>query len=187
MPVTWAGLTPPYRTIVVDPPWPYEEGFPRGNTVAAPRATVSLPYSAMSVKDISALPVDRLAGPEAWLFLWTTNKYLPHAFDLVKTWGFRYTQTITWRKTGCPPPFVRSVAPQHSEFLLAAKRGKPHRLDAFPSSVIDGPSSPRAHSSKPAIIADHIERCCPGPYAELFARAPRLGWDHWGHGYEATA
>ena len=22
------------------------------------------------------------------------------------------------------------------------------------------------------------------PYVELFARQPRLGWDHWGHGYE---
>lgn len=29
----------------------------------------------------------------------------------------------------------------------------------------------------------------PWPYenVELFARAPRLGWDHWGHGYESGA
>jgi hypothetical protein len=24
------------------------------------------------------------------------------------------------------------------------------------------------------------------PYVELFARAPRLGWDSWGYGYESA-
>jgi len=26
-----------------------------------------------------------------------------------------------------------------------------------------------------------------GGSVELFARRPRLGWDHWGHGYEGQA
>ena len=185
--MTWADLTPPYRTVVADPPWEYDEGFPRGNTLAAARATVPLPYSAMTLDDLAALPVHALAGPDAWLFLWTTNKYLPASFDLLRRWGFRYTQALTWRKTGCPPPFVRSIAPQHSEFVLVAKRGIPDRLGAFPSSVVDGPASPRAHSAKPAAFGDLIEAACPGPYVELFARSPlpRLGF--LGHGYEATA
>gem|GEM_PF-4022641 len=33
-------------------------------------------------------------------------------------------------------------------------------------------------------MADYIERVSPGPYVELFARQPRLGWDAWGLGYE---
>lgn len=47
-------------------------------------------------------------------------------------------------------------------------------------------TAPRgAHSTKPPLFADLIERMSPGPYVELFARAPRLGWDHWGQGYES--
>lgn len=184
--MTWNGLSPPYRTIVADPPWPYEDGFPRGNTKAAARATVPLPYSAMELRNIARMPVGDLARENAWLFLWATNRYLRAAFDIMLVWGFRYTQTITWRKTGCPPPFVRSVAPQHSEFLLVGKRGTPERLQPFPSSVIDGPASPRIHSRKPDVFADLIEDCCTGPYVELFARAPRLGWDSWGYGYESA-
>lgn len=55
------------------------------------------------------------------------------------------------------------------------------------NDVADGSwftASRGAHSEKPALFADLIERMSPGPYVELFARQPRLGWDHWGHGYE---
>lgn len=42
------------------------------------------------------------------------------------------------------------------------------------------------HSVKPAAFMDIVEQVSPGPYVELFARAPRLGWDSWGHGYELS-
>jgi N6-adenosine-specific RNA methylase IME4 len=41
-----------------------------------------------------------------------------------------------------------------------------------------------AHSTKPPAALDTIEQVSPSPYVELFARQPRLGWDHWGWGYE---
>jgi hypothetical protein len=41
-----------------------------------------------------------------------------------------------------------------------------------------------AHSAKPPAFLDLVEQVSPGPYVELFARAPRLGWDSWGKGYE---
>lgn len=41
-----------------------------------------------------------------------------------------------------------------------------------------------AHSAKPKAFGDLVEQVSPGPYVELFARAPRLGWDSWGKGYE---
>ena len=43
------------------------------------------------------------------------------------------------------------------------------------------------HSEKPALFCDLIERMSPGPFVELFARSPRLGWDSWGYGYESEA
>lgn len=48
-------------------------------------------------------------------------------------------------------------------------------------------AKPYQHSLKPAAFLDAVERVSPGPYVELFARAPRLGWDSWGKGYEIRA
>lgn len=44
------------------------------------------------------------------LFLWTTNRYLGDSFDVLGAWGFRYRQTIVWRKTNAQP-VGGSVAP----------------------------------------------------------------------------
>ena len=169
-----------YRTIVADPPWTYEEGFPQGPARDAGHSTVKLPYPSMTVDEIAALDVDGLASRSAWLFVWTTNKYLPDTFPIIRAWGFTYTQTLTWRKTGCPSPFVRSVAPQHSEFLLVARRGDVSRDGAFPSSVIDAPAQSQ-HSRKPEVFMDWIEEVGQPPRLEMFSRRARLGWDTWGN------
>lgn len=180
---TLAALAPSvqkrYRTIVVDPPWPYEDGFPQGLARGVSRSTVPLPYAPMSIAEIRRLPVYALSERSAWLFLWTTNRYLPHAFPLIGAWGFEYRQTVTWRKTGCPSPFVTSLAPSHSEYLLIARAGGAERIGRFPSSVIDAPAQSR-HSAKPELFLDLIEQATPGPRVELFARRNRFGWDTWG-------
>lgn len=181
----FAELNPPYCTIVADPPWEYDEGFVRGTSRGVGRHDIPLPYSSMSVEEIAALPVRDLVGPDgAFLWLWTTNKYLPDAFDVIGAWGFRYRQTIVWRK-GDASPFVRAVAPNSAEYLLVARRGPVKRIGTAPSSVIDAVRG--AHSVKPDVFLDLIEQVSPGPYVELFARAPRLGWDSWGYGYEIGA
>ncbi len=174
-------LAPPtkYRTIVADPPWDYQDGFPQGPAHGSSRSTVPLPYASMSVDELLTLPVAHRTESGCWLFLWTTNRYLRPAFDIVRAWGFTYTQTITWRKTGCPSPFIRSVAPQHSEFLLAARRGEPARQGAFPSSVIDAPAQSQ-HSRKPEVFMDYIEQIGGEPRLEMFSRRARFGWDTWG-------
>ena len=169
-----------YRTIVADPPWPYKEGFPQGPARGTGRSTVPLPYAAMSLDEIKALPVHELAQKSSWLFLWTTNRYLPYAFPIIGAWGFEYRQTITWRKTGCPSPFVTCLAPSQSEYLLIARAGGAPRTGCFPSTVIDAPAQPR-HSAKPDLFLDLIERAVPGPRLEMFARRQRLGWDTWGN------
>jgi N6-adenosine-specific RNA methylase IME4 len=181
-----------YRTIVADPPWDYE-GFassPTPRKGAAQRVKVdALPYDAMSVEDICALPVAALADADARLFLWTTNRYLRAGFDVCKAWGFRYRQTLIWRKTGNPSPFGGSVAPIHAEFLLVAAKGSPGVVARLKSSVIDAPAAaaPGSHSAKPEAFLDHIETISPGPYVELFARRARFGWDYWGNESLGTA
>lgn len=175
-----------YRAIVADPPWEYEEGFPQGPGAGARRKTVPLPYEGMPLHEIQALPVGEMADTHAWLFLWTTNKYLPFSFPLMRAWGFAYRQTITWRKTVNPSPFVTCLAPSHSEFLLIGRRGQPGRKGAFPSSVVEAPSQTR-HSAKPDLFLDLVEGAVDGPYVELFARRARFGWDYWGDQSLGTA
>jgi N6-adenosine-specific RNA methylase IME4 len=172
-----------YRTIVADPPWEYDEGFPSGIVSAAgevKRWTYQLPYPSMPLAEIAALPVSDLADRDARLFLWTTNKWLPSAFAVITSWGFRYAQTIVWEKTSHVAPFVTSVAPQASEYLLYAYRGKPTgREGAFPSTVIRANRS-EDHSKKPEAFMDYIEAIGDAPRLEMFSRRSRFSWDTWG-------
>lgn len=179
----WHGLNPPYRTIVADPPWHYDSRPVGGGAPGTFGATKPFPYSTMTIEEIRALPVGDLADVDAVLWLWTTNRWLRDAFTVVDAWGFTYKQTLVWGKNNPMP--VGSVAPSAAEFLLAAKRGKPEMRKAWPSSVIITPRPrERLHSMKPQPFRDFIEMSSPGPYVELFARSPRLGWDSWGDGYE---
>lgn len=184
----FAELTPPYSTIVADPPWEYPGGVSAGGTPGKPVKSFVLPYSGMSVQDIAALPVADLAGSDAWLLLWTTNRYMPDAFVVMRSWGFRYRQTLVWHKLGASP-FGGTLAPNGCEFLLVGAKGSPPVVARWKGTSVLTHSRPGAgkHSTKPDAFGDLIETCCPGPYVELFARTPRLGWDHWGYGYEIGA
>lgn len=152
-----------YRTIVADPPWRYDEGFPSG--VARPdgsleRWTYELPYESMTDDELAEIPVADFADPEGCrLFMWTTNKYLPRSFGLLERWGFKYGQTIVWAKTSHVPPFTTSIAPQASEYLLYGYSGKPApRMASFPSTVIASPRGFTEHSRKPEGFLDSIPR-----------------------------
>lgn len=183
--MTWEGLTGPYSTITADPPWDHREGFPINawrRTGSIARRT-KLPYSAMSLDEIAALPVAELAADNAHLYLWTTNRYIRNAYGVAESWGFRPSQLVTW----CKP--VVGVGPggafaSTSEFVVFARRGTPSARRA-PSTWFQWPRG--VHSAKPAAFYDLVEQVSPGPYVELFAREPRLGWDHWGFGYESGA
>ena len=173
-----------YRTIVADPPWEYDEGFPSGILSAdgeVKRWTYHLPYPSMTLSDIIALPVADLADKHARLFLWTTNKWLPHAFEVMEGWGFRYAQAIVWEKTSHVSPFITSVAPQATEYLLYGARGKPApRAGSFPSSVVRANRGAEQHSRKPDAFMDYIEEIGEPPFLEMFSRRARFNWDTWG-------
>jgi N6-adenosine-specific RNA methylase IME4 len=176
--MTWEGLSPPYATIVADPPWHYAK-VNSDNTHTGYRGG-GLPYSGMTLDEIQALPVAEL-GDDCRLFLWVTNRYLRQAWEVVEAWGFTPSERLlVW----CKAP--RGTTPVTTEFVLPAKRGRPPRLPWHGSTWFAWPHQ-RVHSQKPAAFGDLVESWCPGPYVELFARAPRLGWDSWGLGYEGAA
>lgn len=173
-----------YRTIVADPPWPYDRvpaTRPSGKdkrVVPGPLLNEPLSYPTMTVAAIVRLPIVDNADTSCRLFLWTTNRFLPDALALFGTWCFTYRQTLVWHKYD-GGPFAASVAVNTAEFLVVGTRGKPGRTGYLPSSVIKIPA-PRVHSTKPEAFLDYIEQVSPGPYLELFARRNRLGWDTWG-------
>lgn len=181
---TWEGLNPPYATIVADPPWEYPEGWaPFGPTSRGGDGPDrrNLPYSGLDLADIRGLPVADIAAADSHLYLWTTNRYLRASYEMAEAWGFRFSQMLTW----CKPPM--GIGPGGSfsnttEFVLFARRGSLAHLQRHDSTWFLATRG--AHSVKPPAFFDLVEKVSPGPYVELFARQPRLGWDHWGHGYE---
>jgi N6-adenosine-specific RNA methylase IME4 len=185
-----------YRTIVADPPWEYEP-FPVGAGQAkafaerrgiAYDATLSrrMPYAMMTVEQIKALPVESLAADDAHLYLWTTNRYLRDAFDVLEAWGFRYSQMLAWCKTpmglGPGATYANTIEP-----ILVGKRGSLKPLRRWDSAWFNWKRMGRAHSRKPDAMLDVVEQVSPGPHLELFARRARFGWDYWGDESLGTA
>ncbi len=178
---TSLAIAPPYATIVIDPPWEYAGGF-NGFGKRQP-----LPYESLTVEEIAALPVPRLLAREGYVFLWTTNRYLPDATDIVQhSWGFSYRQTLTWDK-GEGSGGLGGMFATTSEFVIVAQNIRPGtnahgsrtRRVRHAESVLRFPR-PSRHSQKPEAFLDLVEAVAPGPYLEMFARRKRLGWDVWG-------
>ena len=171
-----------YRTIVADPPWAYDDGFSTQSRSAGrwkgPDVRRPLPYPAMSLSAIAALPVADLADKDCRLFCWTTNRYLPASLAIVRGWGFTYRQALVWHKRD--GNMGGSVAPNSAEFLIVATLGSPERLSKWRSSVIST-AAPKRHSTKPEVFLDLAECVSPPPRLEMFARSQRLGWDTWGN------
>lgn len=176
-------LTPPYSTIVADPPWHYDRGsppVPAGGRNPNGYKGAELPYSSMTLDEIKALPVAHIAAADARLYLWVTNRYLRHAWDVVEAWGFEpLSRSFVWCKK---PMATMSIT---TEYVVVGKRGKPPQMPWHGTTWFDWDRPCRTHHSrKPEAFLDLIESWSPGPYVEMFARQSRLGWDSWGYGYE---
>jgi len=170
-----------YRTIVADPPWPYPGGVSFGGS-RDKLHSFELPYDSMTLAEIALLPVPELAEDDAWLFLWTTGRYLPASWSLLIAWQFEYRQMVTWAKLGATP-FGGTFTHNAAEYLIAASRGKPSVKGRWPGGnvITTNRQGAGGHSRKPEVFLDFVETVAPGPYLELFARRNRLGWDTWGN------
>jgi N6-adenosine-specific RNA methylase IME4 len=164
-----------YAVLYADPPWHFEVY----NEESGIERAAGNHYSTMSLDEICALPVPRLASSDAALFMWTTVPHLRESFDVLVAWGFEYKTNIVWvkEKIGLGY-FVRN---QHELLLVATRGDMPLPSPGNrPSSVIDAPR--REHSRKPDEAYELIERMYSElPKIELFARQARPGWDVWGN------
>lgn len=170
-----------YTTILADPPWQFQNRTGK----MAPEHRRLLRYPTMTLSEIMALPVSRLAAPTAHLYLWVPNALLQEGLKVMDAWGFGYKTNIVWykvRQDGGPDGrgvgfYFRNV----TELLLFGLRGSMRTLKPGRTQVNLVSTRKREHSRKPDEVYDLIEQCSPGPYVELFARFRRTGWDQWGN------
>lgn len=166
-----------YNVIYADPPWQYE------NTVISGAAENH--YETMTLEDICNLlqKLELKVADDAVLFLWVTNPFVEDAFKVVHAWGFSYKTNIVWCKTELEKPGSGFYVRGRHELLYICTKGAFTPLDKHISppigSVLESPV--REHSRKPEEVYTIIERLYPNcNYIELFARAPRDGWEVWG-------
>jgi len=169
-----------YNIIYADPPWPHRSGS-RHKVV---------PYPTMTIKQISRLPIDTLTQKNAVLLLWTTDKYLQAAMQVMRCWGFEYkTVVFVWVKQslhGCLSLMVGGWTVKCVELCLLATKGRPHKLLRCRSVPQLLTAKTRGHSTKPKEARERIELMFPkANKLELFARKKSPGWDVWGNEVES--
>lgn len=171
----------PFTTVLADPPWRFDNRTGK----MAPEHQRLLRYQTMTMEEILELPVNRLAGAKAHLYLWIPNALIFEGLEVMKRWGFTYKTNLVWykiRKDGGPDGrgvgfYFRNV----TELVLFGVRGNMRTLDAGRRQTNIITTRKREHSRKPDELYSIIEACSPGPYLELFARHPRKGWVQWGN------
>lgn len=175
-----------YKTIVIDPPWKYGiwgSGSNKALVQGESNKPAPLPYKYMSIKEIKSLAIYNLADDDCELYVWATQKYLPDVFSIIKEWGFKYCQTLTWCKTPMGTGQGGIYCPT-TEFLVLARKGKAPKVKRIDSTWWNIKRTGK-HSKKPEYFQDMIETVSLPPRIELFARRKREGWDVWGNEVES--
>lgn len=160
-----------YHTIIVDPPWPMQKILreERPNQL-------EMDYPTMSITEITALPVGDLAYEDGChLYLWTTHRFLPTAFEVFAEWGAKYECLLTWVKNVGFTPYSWMYSTEHCLFgrignLPLLKLGE--RLDFF--------APVREHSRKPDEFYNLVRKVSPEPRIDVFSRQKHGGFAQYG-------
>jgi len=170
-----------YRTIVADPPWLPTLGA-TWNSSYNDKARPHRRYPTLTLAAIKALSVP--SSEQSHLYLWAIAQHVDWAYEVAGSWGFEPIILWTWHKPGLGVGRFRC----NSEHVLVCRKGSRHgnpfgaggrHAQATEGTVFKWPR--HKHSEKPGEFFSLVESLSPGPYLEMFARTPRLGWDVWGN------
>ena len=169
-----------FATLLADPPWRF---LNRTGKVAPEHRRLSR-YDTMDTDAIGALPVADLVADRSHCYLWVPNALVADGLAVLGNWGFTYKSVLVWHKVradgGSDGRGVGFYFRNVTELVLFGVRGGLRTLGPGRRQVNLFASRKREHSRKPEELYDIVEACSPGPYLELFARYPRLGWSQWG-------
>lgn len=176
-----------YGAILADPPWSFLTRSDKGKDRSPEQH-----YNCMSLDEIKALPVAEIAAKDCVLFLWTIDTHLPMALDVIRAWGFTHkSRAFVWAKLNRGGGLLEARDDKawfkgmgfwtraNPEDCLLATVGAPKRQSASVRRLLV--AERREHSRKPDETYERIEALVPGPYAELFSRSHRAGWDAMGN------
>lgn len=178
-----------YKIIYADLPLMYDDKATAGNRGAG------FKYDLMTDEELLNLPVRKIADTDCVLFLWATFPKIQICLDCIKAWGFEYkTVAFSWIKKNSNGTVFMGMGNKtrsNEEVVLLATKGKPKRIDAGISQIIETDNTEsevittygkREHSKKPDIVRKKIVQLC-GDISriELFSRTLIAGWDVFGN------
>ena len=164
-----------YDVIMADPPWQYLTEAPRESD------RIGNYYEQMTTEEICNLEVQKIAGKNSYLFLWSPSPKVEEAMDVLKAWHFSYVSQFIWDKKLMG---LGHLIRQQHEVLLIGRKGKPKPPAVKFKSVISEKRTD--HSRKPKKSYSIIDSMFPdSKRIELFARYVFPDWH--GVGYEAEA
>lgn len=153
-----------YQIIVVDPPWKIQKIKKK----LRPNQ-INMDYPMMSLEEIKALSIHKIADEKCVLFLWVIDKYLFNTKEILESWGFKYHLTMAWDKTNGQAIFGFQ---RQTEFIVVGFRGI---QDIFPKRKVIRTSftakSPY-HSAKPNEFYQMLD-VLEGDRIDIFARYGR--------------
>lgn len=177
-----------YNIIYADPAWEYGDV----SDYRIMHGGVAKHYKTMKIEDIKKLPINNIADNDCILFLWVTFPILDKAFEVIKSWGFKYkTIGFTWiklNKRNKKPFFgIGYWTKSNAEICLIATKGSPgkFKISNKVSSVILSLAS--SGFCECLLLSERItELLGDRPRIELFARNNSPGWDIWGNEVESS-
>jgi N6-adenosine-specific RNA methylase IME4 len=157
-----------YGTIYAEPPWPCDDAPTQQHGYRRPQ----LPVDA-----IAALPIGQLAAPSSHLHIWTTDRFLRDAMQIIEAWGFAYKGSLVWI---CPELGNGDYWGIGHQYLLLGVRGSAPFSTYRPRSWFFDARHSVASDVKPYVIAALIKQISPYPRLHLFNESVTDGWTTWG-------
>ena len=160
-----------YNVVVIDPAWEVEK---IARDVAPTQ--IGLDYPTMTIDEIKNFKIP--AKDNCHLFLWTTHKYLPDSFEILKVWGFNYICCMVWHKNGGFQPF--NLPQYNCEFVLYARKGTP-KFKETKNFFTCFSADRTGHSEKPEEFYELLRRITVGKRIDIFNRRTIKGFDKYGN------
>lgn len=180
----------PYKTIMADPPWAYDDDMP------GPGRGSGSHYDTLHYGSVLGMApqIQEITDASAHLYLWTTNSFMEEALEITEAWGFDQKTIITWTKVKEGPrglPHERDYPTKVKErigmghylrnvtehIIFGAKGNLSTNLNNVPNIIF---AEREEHSAKPEKAYQLAEQLSPEPRIDLFSRQKRKGWDTWG-------